>query len=477
MAMPSHLLLQPYKPTDAEPFDRVKAAHLLNRAGFGGTAEEIDKVLKLGPAAAVDMLLDFKDKSAEEQGSDVPDLSAIKDVGGSFAEIRKKYQGKSEEEKKELRRMVMQANREAIQATLHWWLKRMAFGPHPLQEKLTLFWHGHFVTSDKDERSASAMWKQNELLRKDSVGNFRQFVRDISRDPAMLDYLNNTQNRKAHPNENYARELMELFTLGIGNYTETDVKEGARCFTGWAHDGDDYVFRKFDHDTGVKHLLGMSGNFNGDDAIDVILSQKAAARFIGTKLFAYFAYEEIDEKLGDAIGNEFREAKYELRPLVKMILTSKAFYSPEAIGSQIKCPIQLILGTVRMMDLNTPLERGVLAALNQMGQMPFSPPNVRGWPGGRMWINTSTLFVRYNSAMRLIDSPASRPNAGRLVDQCPAEDAVSIVDYWLDRLVQRPVADEKKTVLVAALGASPKREDSIRKMLQLLVSMPEYQLC
>jgi uncharacterized protein (DUF1800 family) len=323
------------------------------------------------------------------------------------------------------------------------------------------------------------MWKQNELLRKMALGNFRTFVQQISRDPAMLDYLNNTQNRKAHPNENYARELMELFTLGIGNYTETDVKEAARAFTGWAHDGDDYIFRKFDHDTGVKNFLGQTGNFNGDDVIDIVLSQKVATRFISNKLFTYFAYEEIEDSLADALGNEFRNGNFELRPLVKMILNSKAFYSPQSIGSQIKCPIQLMLGTIRMMDLNIPLERGVLQALNQMGQVPFAPPNVRGWPGGRMWINTSTLFIRYNSVMRLIDGGGGGRGWGatKLFDQTPAGDAATVVNYWVDRLIQRPVGDDKKAVLVAALGSSPRGEDSLRKMLELMVSMPEYQLC
>ena len=143
-----------------------------------------------------------------------------------------------------LRQQLMHANREAIMATVKWWMNRMAYGPHPLQEKLTLFWHGHFTTSAKDEKVATLMWNQNELLRQMAASNFREYVRAISRDPAMLDYLNNTQNRKDHPNENYARELMELFTLGIGNYTEDDIKNSARSFTGWAHDGDDFVFRK-----------------------------------------------------------------------------------------------------------------------------------------------------------------------------------------------------------------------------------------
>ena len=314
----------------------------------------------MGPTDAVDWLLDFKDQSAEEQGTDVPDLSVIDGIPKSFKELRAATATKNAADLKALRMKFQMANREAVLATVNWWMKRMVDGPFPLQEKLTLFWHGHFVTSDKDERSASLMWKQNELLRKNAGRNFRNLVRQISRDPAMLDYLNNTQNRKAHPNENYARELMELFTLGIGNYTEDDVKMGARAFTGWAHDGDDYVFRKFDHDEGIKTFLGKRGNFDGDDIIDIILSQPVAAKFISNKLFRYFAYEEIDDQLAEALGNEFRQGNYEIRPLVKLILNSQAFYSRQAIGAQIKCPLQLVLGTIRQMNLTMPKQTQVL---------------------------------------------------------------------------------------------------------------------
>ena len=476
--MASNKLLQPFVPSDEDPFDAIKAAHLLNRAGFGGTIDEVRKVLEMGPADSVDWLLSFPDKSAEEQGPDVPDLSAIDGIPKTFQALRQATQTTNAADLKALRMKFQMSNRQAVLAIIQWWMKRMVDGPYPLQEKLTLFWHGHFVTSDKDERSASLMWKQNELLRKNVVGNFRQFVRQISRDPAMLDYLNNTQNRKAHPNENYARELMELFTLGIGNYTEDDVKQGARAFTGWAHDGDDFVFRKFDHDDGIKNFMGKRGNFDGDDIIDIILSPETSAKFVSNKLFRYFAYEEIDDDLADALGYEFRQTNYELRPLVKMILNSRAFYSQQAIGAQIKSPIQLVLGTIRQMNLTMPVQTQLLLGpLNQMGQVPLSPPNVRGWPGGRMWINTSTLFVRYNTGYRLIDGQLPRADKSRLAEETKdATDAGAVVDYWINRLIQRPISSDKRQVLIEALGANP-TEPSIRRMIQLIVSMPDYQLC
>jgi hypothetical protein len=488
----SHPLLAPYEPSEGNPFDEVKAAHLLNRAGFGGTPDELERVIKLGPADAVDELLDFPDAGAEEQSQDdVPDLSAIDGYPKNYREIQQITRGMTADERMAYRQKLMAANREAVFATGAWWLERMGRGPHPLQEKLTLFWHGHFTTSARDERSALLLWQQNELLRRQAAGNFREFVRNISRDPAMLDYLNNSQNRKASPNENYARELMELFTLGIGNYTEQDIKEAARAFTGWAHDGDDFLFRKFDHDNGEKQFFGKRGNFDGDDVIDIILNHRACAPYIAGRLFRYFACEDVEPDVLAALGEVLRENKWDMRPLLRTIFTSRAFYSPAAIGTQIKSPVQLVVGTIRQLDLEQPAPRGVGAALTQMGQVPLDPPNVKGWPGGRAWINTSTLFVRYNTCIWLAGGEMNIRGGGRVFggnygggrrsmavkfSPRPKGAAEEVVDEWVERLIQRPIEDEKRQVLLAAVGTTP-TEGSIKKMVQLIVSMPEYQLC
>ena len=464
-----HLSLRPYKPNSDDPFDAVKAAHLLNRAGFGGTPEEIDKVLKLGPVEAVDWLMDFPEAGAEEQSQDdLPDLSSIEGYPKNFREIQQKMRGMTPEERMKYRQMLNRANREAVVQTAYWWLKRMAYGPHPLQEKLTLFWHGHFTTSAKDERAALLMWNQNELLRRQAAGNFREFVRQISRDPAMLDYLNNQQNRKKKPNENYARELMELFTLGIGNYSERDIKEAARAFTGWGHDGEDFAFRKNDHDEDDKSFFGRRGNFDGDDIIDIILQHPVCAKYIAGKLFRSFAYDEVEQPVIDNLALVLRESKWDMRPLLRTILTSQAFYSEASIGTQVKSPIQLVVGTIRMLNLDMPNPRVLQGSLTQMGQVPLEPPNVKGWPGGRMWINTSTLFVRYNTAVLLANS-ASGTSKGFNRD--------GVVDYWLSHLIQRPVSEDKKKVLADALGGDSPAEQNVKKMVQLIVSMPEYQLC
>jgi uncharacterized protein (DUF1800 family) len=393
------------------------------------------------------------------------------------------------EERKLLRQKQQMANRQAMMQTTSWWLRRMAAGPHPLQEKLTLFWHGHFTTSAKDERSALLMWNQNELLRKHAAGNFKQFVLDISRDPAMLDYLNNQQNRKGHPNENYARELMELFTLGIGNYTEQDIKEAARAFTGWGHDGVQFVFRRGEHDAGPKTFFGHAGNFGGEEIIDLIFSKPVCTTYIASKFYNFFVNEESNDGICQALGTQMRDAKYELRPVLRTLLTSRIFYDPNSIGVQIKSPIQLVVGTVRMLGISMPPLPPIMGALNQMGQMPMMPPNVKGWPGGHAWINASTLFVRYNTAVRLAGGNApivtgrpamDRREAGRPAPGFQPAGASTVdetVDQWVNRLIQRPIATDKRAILVNALDGRPDDPQAVRRMVQLIVSMPDFQLC
>jgi uncharacterized protein (DUF1800 family) len=466
-----HPTLEPFTPTSDEPFDSTKVAHLLHRAGFGATLDEIELYKTLGPKRAAEKLLDFPELAAEEQGSDVPDLSGIDGYPNNFAERRKLFEGKTPQERQDLNNMLQRANREAVLATAQWWLKRMTAGPNPLQEKLTLFWHGHFTTSARDERSAWLMWQQNETLRRNAAGNFGTFVKQISRDPAMLDYLNNQQNRKGSPNENYARELMELFTLGIGEYTEADIKEAARAFTGWGHDGEAFLFRKSLHDAEKKKFFGLTGEFDGDDVIDIILKRPECANYIAAKLFRFFAYENVDPALLTSLGNVLREEKYELRPTLFTLFTSKAFYSPAAIGTQIKSPVHLITSGARLMGMDTPTKIPVMGVLEQMGQVPLNPPNVKGWPGGRSWINTSTLFVRYNTSVAMV---------GRIPEKelrpAGAKSNSEIVDHWLARLIQRPVVEEKRKTLETELGSRPDNA-AIRRMIELIVSMPEYQLC
>jgi uncharacterized protein (DUF1800 family) len=275
---------------------------------------------------------------------------------------------------------------------------------------------------------------------------------------------------------------MELFTLGIGNYTESDVKEAARAFTGWASEGDEFVFRRNQHDDGVKHFFGPIGNLDGDDVIEQIVRHKACAPYVAGKLFRYFAYEDAEPGVVEGLGEILRDARYDLRPVLRTLLRSRAFYGAKAVGSQVKSPIQLVIGTVRLLGIELPPLQPLQRALNQMGQVPFNPPNVKGWPGGNAWINSATLFARYNTCVFLAGgnpfggppgmrprAPTFRPEAGGTADE--------VVDYWLARLVQRPIDPEKRKVLIESVAGKTNIEESVRRTVQLVVSMPEYQLC
>lgn len=494
-----HPLLQPYVPSSDDPFDAVKAGHLLNRASFGGTREEVIAVMEQGPRRAIETLLDFPDACADEQRrGDLPDLSSVGEgYPKNFEERRQLLLGKTQEERMMINQRLMARNREAMAATTHWWLSRMIGGKYPLHEKLTFFWHGHFTTSARDERSAALMWKQNETWRRNAAANFRGFVKQVSRDPAMLDYLNNQQNHKLKPNENYARELMELFTLGIGNYTERDIKEGARAFTGWGHDGEDYIFRRFDHDEGLKSFFGRAGNFDGDDVVDIITNHPACAPYVANRLLNFFVMEEPDPAVCKSLGEVLRENAYDLRPVLQTMFSSKLFYSGQVIGGQIKSPVQMVVGTIRLLDVEVPNPMQLVVALEQMGQVPFAPPNVKGWPGGRTWVNSSTMFVRYNTAVwlagggapvvggrgeaaRIFGARGARRGGGFGLQFNPKVDgntAEQVVDAWVARLIQRPIAPDRRKILIDSIGDRIESEQTVKQMIQLIVSMPEYQLC
>ena len=472
-----HPDLRPWTPGEGGGFDAVRAAHLLNRAGFGGTVEEVAAVQKLGVARAVDVLLDFPDAPASEQSNgDGPDWSTLADVPMTEKERQKAYAlVRGDDTARQLQGQEWaRASGEFMADATRWWVNRMAYGPYPLQERLTLFWHGHFTSSYRDDRQGAwRIWNQNELLRRYAAGNFRDVVKGVSRDAAMLKYLNNDQNRKGHPNENYARELMELFTLGVGNYTEDDVKQVARAFTGWDEDGVEFQFKDRQHDDQPKRIFGRTGNFGGDEVVDLLMAHPAAAPFVAGKLFSYFVGFEPDQKLSANLGDVLREANYELRPLLRVILGSLAFFDPARVGGKIKSPVHLLAGTARLMDMKVPNVPETRRELGKMGQTIFEPPNVKGWPAqyeGRKWINTATLLARYNFGVRMAGRAEVNARDG------DAHDGESFVDEWLARLIPRPVSPEKRAALIAAAGDGRGRGD-LQNVVKLIVSMPEYQLC
>ena len=291
----------------------------------------------------------------------------------------------------------LRANSLETQRLALWWANRMLTTPRPLEEKLTLFWHGHFATGQNKVRDYRMMLRQNGMFRREASGSFRDLLSGILKDPAMLVYLDNGENVKSHPNENFGRELLELFTMGVGNYSESDIREAARAFTGWTNNVLDFRFDEQQHDFGVKTFLGKTGDFNGDDIVGLILAQKVTAEFVSAKLYRYFVREDIADAVKVELGRTFRESGYQLKPLLTRIFMSKDFYSPPSYGTQIKTPVHLLVSTFKKMGLTevpTVPDFGRLTA--SLGQTLFEPPNVAGWAGGRTWITASTLLQRGN---------------------------------------------------------------------------------
>ena len=324
---------------------------------------------------------------------------------GEIAKARKAGDEEAVTRLRAKRQEAERTDRQQMRDIQHWWLKRMVESPRPLEEKMTLFWHGHFATNYRTIEDSYHMFLQNQTFRKNALGSYATLMFDIIRDPAMLAYLNNNESRKNKPNENLAREIMELFSLGVGNYTEKDIKEGARALTGYTFDDDEFTFKRDNHDTGVKHILGASGAMDGDDFVKAILAQPACAKHITRKLYRYFAMDyptgqkELDQaamSVMSSLESTFVASRYEVKPVLRRLFLSEHFYQPRIMTEQIKSPAQLVVGAIRSLDAPA-RDLGVLNdAMNMMGQNIFFPPSVKGWDGGRSWINTATLFIRQN---------------------------------------------------------------------------------
>ncbi|MBI5864900.1 MAG: DUF1800 domain-containing protein, partial [Planctomycetes bacterium] len=284
----------------------------------------------------------------------------------------------------------------------------------PLEEKLALFWHGHFATSAQKVKSSWHTHQLNDVFRKHAAGNFKQLTIEVGQSPSMLRYLDNNKSTKKHPNENWARELMELFTLGVGAYTENDIKEAARAFTGWQMDEDGFVFRGRNHDYGEKKFLGRTGKLNGEDIVDTILAQAACSRFMARNLIEFFVRPDPPKPLVEALAAELRKQKWELRPAMKTLFKSQAFFDPASRGCLVKSPVELVVGSSRRLGI--PIANLVAAerATASMGQEIMQPPNVKGWDGEEKWINTATLFQRYNTIGLMLTGGGDGPQRGRM---------------------------------------------------------------
>jgi hypothetical protein len=475
---------QPWRPDDDQPWSMRWAGHLFRRAAFGANLDELRRAVKDGSDPTIDRLLagDPEAKSFEP---------LLAETGASIA--------KGEDES----------------ALRGWWLYAMLNSGHPLREKMTFFWHNHFATSITKVRSAEAMFGQNQALRRNALGNFRQMLADMSRDPAMLVWLDSNRNVKGQANENYAREVMELFTLGTGHYTETDIREGARAFTGWHTDGDQFTFAARFHDGGPKTFLGQNGSWDGTDVQRIILSQPAAARFLVRKLYHYLIAEtaEPPDALLEPLAERLRQSDYDIADLVGTMLRSRHFFSEYAYRQRIKSPIEYALGLVRTVH-PTESPRDLVSPLDAMGQPLFAPPNVRGWVGGKTWLNSATVLARQNFAQTVIagaTTPAAPP-PGAVVDPqvdqvgpppLPREpppmkepekpddlvdlinrenvkEPAAVVNLLADLLLQGDVTNDTLAKLTAFFAEGDPKEavwrQRVRETAHALLTLPEYTL-
>ena len=469
------------------PWGVRQAAHLYRRACFGGSPDDVARATAAGLHAAVDAFVNFADTSAlPAQPSLYPDTLTRPQREAFAAEAKARAADPSsapDPALQQVRQDLNKARRENAALLQSWFLERMIASPAQLQEKMTLFWHGHFTSAYDKGIPAQALADQNNLFRTYALGNVRELTQHVSQDPAMLRYLDNAQNNKAHPNENYARELMELFTLGIGNYTEADVRESARSFTGWGLDAED-AFTVFPgrHDDGLKTFLGQTGAFTGTDIVKIIFTQPAAARLFARELLAFFVYSDPEPALIDAVAEQIRRNDYTLQPVLANLLRSNLFYSDRAYRALVKSPVQFVVGAYQLFGLTT-VDQPTLGALRRMGQVLFYPPNVKGWDGGAAWLNSQTMLTRENFAAGL---SAKIGSAAWLQPVLGSMDPAAVTRALAATILQgdvSPAASAKLTDYLAGTGVSAlaalsyeNTQERVRGATYLTMAMPGYQL-
>ena len=438
-----------FEPTRQSPWDLKAAAHLFRRAGFAASRNELDEAIQRNPQSVVDDLVAVESESAKFQ------LQMKSLIGAALAT----------------------GNVKQLSAQ---WVFRMLSTPVPLLEKTTLFWHGHFATSAAKVDDADLMQQQNDLLRENAVGDFAKLLLEISRDPAMLLYLDSASNRKSHPNENFAREIMELFCLGEGNYTETDVRELARCFTGWEVKRKKFRFNKYQHDRGNKTVLGVTGPLAGEDGVAAVAAHSAGPKFIVSKLIRFFIMDEpvANDELIEPLAKELRGNDLYIRPTIERILKSNLFFSAHARGRRVRSPVELGVGLLRSMDGSTDAFQ-LAQAIEDLGQGLYYPPSVKGWDGGRTWINSSTLLGRANTVRQLLDSRKTRFGRTRLAEYLGQQgvERPSELANWMEPLlfaVPIPQGARKRLAQIDSLKGDENQK--MKDAVHILCSLPEFQL-
>ena len=560
-----------------------RAAHLLERAGFGGTPDQIDILAAMSPAEAVrrlvyfdgvdnSHLLPFEHSGIHDPGLEPfppsrPATTELAKATGEALGIKVKATGNRRLQPVVnkffywLRASVLETNRVA-----YWWANRMVASNSPLQEKMALFWHGHYAINESKVRDYRKLLMELELFHEMGTGSFRDLMVAIAQDPAMLSFLDAGVNVKGAPNENFAREIMELFTMGVGNYSETDIREAARAFTGWNYVDLDFVINEDLHDGDSKTFLGHAGDFDGIEIIDLIMAQPVTAEYIAGKLYRYFVRQELDAELAAELGDILRDADYEVAVLLETIFMSKDFYSTASVGSQIKSPVQLAISTYRKLGLeNVPGVPDFNRATGALSQSLFRPPTVAGWAGGRSWVTPGLLLERGNFArdvlfpdinfippdrrngsreiqsvsnrirqgmditaatqpsslgdgrimaesnmladrdedfntrygsfrgwqmaierVKPIPRHTARLNLSQMVMEQGLENTSEVVDYFIARFMRVPPGADSRAMLIRFLdtdlgtsdidSAQTYMEDSLRLVLHLIMSQPEYQL-
>jgi uncharacterized protein (DUF1800 family) len=446
----------PYAPSAKAPWNLRRVVHFHRRASFAATWQEAQRDLKDGPKATIDRLLQGK---ARSQG--VPeDFSAVAAKLGRLAA-----------EASDLGRLKA------------WWVYRMLFGPNPLTERLTLMWHNHFSSSAA--KVGMAVFRQNEIFREFARAPFGELLGRVVHDPALLLYLDAQVNRKGHPNENLGRELMELFTLGIGNYAERDVKEAARTLTGWTIDKGQFTEAPAQHDEGEKVVLGRRGRWKGDDLVKILLEQPATAQRLAWRLCDTLMGEGTVDAAGiRALADGLRQRRLDIGWGVETILRSEAFFAEANLGTRIVGPVEYVVGAARALELFDPSPSTLIlaeAAAN-LGQDLFHPPNVGGWPGGRSWLGTRAVIGRHNYAVGLLDGttvglpqPADVLALARRHGR--GESLADLATFPAELLLGAVPGGGWRDRLLAALGPKPTRTpDSARRVVALVLASPEAQL-
>jgi uncharacterized protein (DUF1800 family) len=490
------------KALSAGKWDYTMAAHLLNRAGFGGTPDEIEKLASLGHEKAVNYLVDYEKTPDPTRDPDWAHPDPTR------AEKRRAAKNATPEQRQQMQKDERQQDNQRLLELRGWWLNRMAKGPRPFQERMTLFWHGHFATSVDKVKDPYYMWRQNELFRRLATGNWLELLTEAGKDPAMLVWLDQAQSRKDHPNENFAREVMELFALGEGHYTEKDITEAARALTGWSleQDSQKFIDRPNIHDNGDKTIFGDTGNFDGEDFIRKIVEQPQAALFISAKLWNFFAGQMPSPQLNADLADLFRRNGNNFKPLMRAMFNIEDFYDPAIVRNQVKSPVQWLVGSVRMLECELPPPLVSTNLLRGMGQDIFAPPNVKGWDGGMAWITTNNLLTRYNQsallaqgdmgvAADLVTGPAKNPakvkqiqnrmrnmraggvNVGKIFTEDELKNKDMLLAAMEKRLLQTSLSGKQEQAVREYIDGKSKLDESdVRDAIRLVMCTPEYQV-